>query len=142
MDVTVAIVAIAGILMPVGILAIIFGFANRSESRFHQTVQKAIDNGQKLDEEVLSGIPGYQKKASPRDDIRNGVITSGTGLGITLLGFVGLGSVITGAGLLVFCIGMSIFAYGYMTKGQNQGQTGNPAAPQTTDQTNTEERQD
>jgi len=99
MDFSVTLVALAAILMPVGIIAIIFGYANTSEKRFHDTAQRLIENGQTLDEEVLSGIPGYQKKG-PRDDIRGGIITAGTGLGITLLGYVAIGDVVFAAKVL------------------------------------------
>jgi hypothetical protein len=119
MEFSVALVAITAILMPLGILAIIFFYANRSESRFHQTMQKAIENGQTLNEELLASIPGYKpQRPKPGDDMRNGVITSGVGLGITLLGLVGLGSVIAGAGLLVLCIGLTIAGYAYFSQNQ------------------------
>lgn len=115
MELTHFVIALAGILMPIALLAIIFGYTNKSENRFHETAQKLIESGQALDEETLSGIPGYQKKF-PRNDVRSGLITTGVGLGVTLLGWIALGSVITGAGLLVLCIGGAIFAYGYTTK--------------------------
>lgn len=102
-------VAIAGIIMPVALLYIIFGYSNQSEQRFHETVQKIIDNGQELNEEVLAGIPGY-KKVMPRNDLRNGITTVGVGIGISLLGLVALGDVILGAGLLVTCIGAALIA--------------------------------
>ena len=111
-------ITILGMLFPLGILAIIFGFENKSEARFHATIQRVIESGQTLDEELISGIPGYKKK-NPRDDIRSGLITSATGLGITLLGFVALGSVVYGAGLLVLSIGVAIFAYGVYEKRTN-----------------------
>jgi len=100
------------------ILAIIFGFTNQSEKRYHQTVQKLIESGQTLNEEALSGIPGYQKK-TPRDDLRTGALASATGLGIFFLGLVALGDVVLGVGLLVMCIGAALFAFGYMNKDNN-----------------------
>lgn len=108
-------VAIMGMLFPIGILAIIFGFANKSEARFHDTMQRVIESGQTLDEELIRGIPGYTKK-HPRDDIRSGLITSGAGLGITILGYAALGSTVYGAGYLVLSIGIAIFAYGVISK--------------------------
>jgi len=106
MEIMPFIIAICGIAMPVGILAIIFSYANRSEERFHQTVQKLVDNGQELNEDVLSGIPGY----------RNGINTIGVGVGLSLLGLVGLGDVILGVGMLVTCIGVAILANGYLNR--------------------------
>ena len=108
-------IAFMGMLVPIGILAIIFGFTNKSEARFHDTMQRVIESGQTLDEELIRGIPGYTKKY-PRDDIRSGLITSGTGLGITILGHAALGSTVYGAGYLVLSIGIAIFAYGVFSK--------------------------
>lgn len=115
MEFTQFIIAVLGILFPIGILTVIFSFDNKSEARYHETMRRLIENGQTLDEELLRGIPGYKKK-QPRDDIRSGWITSAVGLGITLLGAVALGSVIYGAGLLVLCIGLGIFAYGMVNR--------------------------
>lgn len=103
------IIAICGIAMPVAILAIIFGYENRSEQRFHETVQKMVDSGQEINEDVIAGIPGY-KKVLPRDDMRNGINTIGTGIGLSLLGLVGVGDVVFGVGLLVACIGAALIA--------------------------------
>ncbi len=113
------IIALAGIAMPVALIYIIFNHENRSEERFHNTIQKLLDNGKELDEEVLSGIPGY-KKVVPRDDVRNGINTLGVGVGLSLLGWVSLGSVITGVGLLVSCIGGALMANGYLNVNKSQ----------------------
>lgn len=107
--------AIFGMLVPICILAIIFGYQNKSEARFHDTLQRVIESGQTLDEELLSGMPGY-KKVMPRDDVRGGLITTAVGLGLILLGYSALGSVIYGAGYLVFCIGLAVFGYGVYDK--------------------------
>lgn len=108
-------IPIAGILMPIAIVYIVFSYENKKEQRFHDLVQKLVDSGQELNEEVLSSIPGY-KKTMPRDDLRYGLFTFATGIGIALLGSVALGSVVFGAGLLVTCIGGAIFGYGYYTR--------------------------
>jgi hypothetical protein len=115
MDFYELLIVILGMLFPIGILAIIFGFQNRSEARFHETLNKVIDSGQTLDEDLISGIPGY-KKVMPRNDIRSGLVTSGVGLGLIFLGAMALGSVVYGAGFLVLFIGLAIFGYGWYTK--------------------------
>jgi ABC-type transport system involved in multi-copper enzyme maturation permease subunit len=112
------IISVLGLLVPICILAIIFGYQNRSEARFHETLQRVIESGQTLDEELLSGIPGY-KKVMPRDDVRSGLITTAVGLGLILLGYSALGSKVYGAGYLVFCIGLAIFGYGVYMKQNN-----------------------
>jgi len=108
-------VAVCGIAMPVAILYIIFRHEARSEKRFHDTVQKMIDNGQEVNQDILSGIPGY-KKVMPKDDMRNGINTVGTGIGLCFLGLVGLGDVIMGVGLLVACIGGAVLLNGYLNR--------------------------
>jgi len=117
MEFTHFLLAICGMLVPIVILGIIFGYTYLSEARFHDTVKRIIESGQTLDESMLSGMPGYTRKY-PRDDIRSGIITAATGLGLLLLGYLALGRVITGAGALVLCIGLAIFAYGYFSKNQ------------------------
>lgn len=112
-------VAIAGIAMPIAILAIIFKHENRSEQRYHETIQRMLESGQKLDAEVLRGIPGH-KKVMPRDDRRNGINTVGAGVGLCFLGLVGLGDVIMGVGLLVTCIGGAVLLNGYLNREDNQ----------------------
>ena len=112
-------VAIAGIAMPVAILAIIFKHESRSEQRYHETVQRMLESGQELDAEVLRGIPGH-KKVMPRDDRRNGINTVGTGIGLCLLGLVGLGDVIMGVGLLVACIGGAVLLNGYLNREESK----------------------
>ncbi|NND83330.1 MAG: DUF202 domain-containing protein [Gammaproteobacteria bacterium] len=111
-------IAILGMLFPLAIMAMIFRFDDKSEKRFHDTVQRLLEKGQPIDEEVMRGIPGYKKK-QPRNDIRSGGITLGVGIGIILLGHMALGPVVYGSGYLVACIGGAIFAYGIVTKANN-----------------------
>lgn len=112
-------IPIFGIIMPVLILAIIFGYQNYSEKRFHDSLHKLMESNQEISEEILSTIPGY-KKVMPRDDVRSGFITLGTGIGLSFLGGVGFsggfGDMLFGVGLLVACIGGAIFAYGYFNR--------------------------
>ena len=112
-------IPLAGILMPLGIVAIVFWYENRKEQRFHDTVKELMASGQEINDEVLSVIPGY-KKVMPRDDLRNGIITTGVGVGLTLFGMVFIGGPLLGAGLLVACIGASMLAYRYLNRGSAQ----------------------
>ncbi len=107
MDLTHFLLAIAGIAMPVVILLVIFNYENRKEQRFHDTVQKMIDNGQEFNEELLSSIPGYKKNTS-KNDMGSAINTVGVGIGLILLGLFALGSVISGIGLLVASIGAAM----------------------------------
>ncbi len=111
-------IPLAGILMPIAIVGIVFWYENQKERRFHDTVKNLIDNGQDINDDVLSSIPGY-KKVMPRDDLRNGVITTGVGVGLTFFGLVFIGGPLLGAGLLVACIGAAMLVYRFLTSGTN-----------------------
>ena len=108
-----------GMAIPISIVWIVHHYHNRAKEQFHVTLQKLIESGQELPPELLESVPGYKagEKGKERDDIRSGVITSGVGLGIAVFGNVGVGvQEISGAGLLVLCIGLSILAYGIYSK--------------------------
>ena len=104
--------------MPVGIVWIIYYYDNRAKEQFNATLQKLIVSGQELSPELLESVPGYKgEKEKEKDDIRSGVIISGVGIGIALLGDVGLEmQVVFGVGLLILSIGVGTLAYGIYSK--------------------------
>ena len=55
-----------------------------------------------------------ERKKAPIDYRRGGVITTFVGIGIFLLGFVAMGSLFQGIGLLVFAIGIGTLIAGYL----------------------------
>ena len=107
-----------GIAMPVGIVWIIYDYDNRAKEQFHATLQKLIESGQELSPELLESVPGYKAgKRKDKDDIRSGLITAGTGIGLALFGHFGVGEQpLFGIGLLVLSIGLGILAYGIYSK--------------------------
>ena len=55
-----------------------------------------------------------ERKKAPIDYRRGGVITTFVGIGIFLLGFVAIGSLVRGVGLLVCAIGIGTLIAGYL----------------------------
>ena len=55
-----------------------------------------------------------ERKKAPIDYRRGGVITTFVGIGIFLLGFVSMGSLFQGVGLLVCAIGIGTLIAGYL----------------------------
>ena len=55
-----------------------------------------------------------ERKKAPIDYRRGGVITTFVGIGIFLLGFVAIGSLVRGVGLLVCAIGTGTLIAGYL----------------------------
>ena len=107
------ILGMAAILMPVGILFVIFFFANKMEKHKYNAiieVSKNIDDPSKI-EEIIDSL---NDKKKPIDYRRSGVITLFVGLGLYLLGWTIAISVLQGAGLLVAAIGVGSIIAGYL----------------------------
>ena len=106
--------------VPVLIVWIVHHYDDRAKEQFHATLLKLIESGQELSPEVLENIPGFKGekiKEKDQNDVRNGFILIGVGIGIALLGNIGLGEqAVFGAGLLVLSIGVGILAYGIYSK--------------------------
>ena len=74
-------------------------------------ISKNIDDSSKLDE-LLSIFD--ERKKEPIDYRRNGVITIFVGIGLYLLGYLALGSILKGVGALVGVIGIGTMIAGYL----------------------------
>ena len=72
---------------------------------------KNIDDSSKL-EELLSIFD--ERKKEPIDYRRNGVITIFVGIGLYLLGYYAIGSILKGVGALVGFIGVGTMIAGYL----------------------------
>ena len=72
---------------------------------------RPLDDPQKL-EELLTIFE--DRKKAPIDYRRNGVITLFVGIGLYLLGYVAIGFVLEGVGLLVGTIGIGTLIAGYL----------------------------
>ena len=74
-------------------------------------ISKNIDDSSKL-EELLSIFD--ERKKEPIDYRRNGVITIFVGIGLYLLGYYAIGSILKGDGALVRFIGVGTMIAGYL----------------------------
>ena len=74
-------------------------------------ISKNIDDSSKL-EELLSIFD--ERKKEPIDYRRNGVITVFVGIGLYLLGYYAIGSILKGVGALVGFIGVGTMIAGYL----------------------------
>ena len=116
-DILIPIFGIVGVFgMPVFIVWIVYYFDKRNKEQFHTTLQKLIESGQELSLELLQSIPGYKEKNGERNDIRNGTITSGVGIGIALFGQIISVTELVGIGALLLSTGLGILAYGIYNK--------------------------
>lgn len=103
--------------LPALIVWIVYYFDKREKELYHSSLHKLIDSGQEMTPELLQSIPGFKKENPDKNDIRTGCITSGVGIGIALLGYVGLEApAISGIGLFLFAIGLGFLSYGLYSK--------------------------
>ena len=106
------ILGMAAILMPVGILFVIFFFANKMEKHKYNAiieVSKNIDDPSKI-EEIIDNL---NDKKKPIDYRRSGVITLFIGVGLFLFGLFFI-DILKGVGLLVAAIGVGSVIAGYL----------------------------
>ena len=99
-----------GILVPIAVF--IWQYQeNKDKRRTVLEIAKHLDDPQKLDE--LMQIFEERKK-EPIDYRRNGVITLFVGIGLYLFGYVWMGTVLEGVGMLVGTIGVGTLIAGYL----------------------------
>ena len=106
------ILGMAAILMPVGILFVIFFFANKMEKHKYNAiieVSKNIDDPSKI-EEIIDSL---NDKKKPIDYRRSGVITLFVGVGLFLFSLFFI-DILKGVGLLVAAIGVGSVIAGYL----------------------------
>ena len=100
------------ILMPVGLIFVIFFFVNKMDRNKYNAiieVSKNIDDSSKI-EEILDIL---NDKKKPIDYRRGGVITLFVGVGLFLFGATSI-DILKGVGLLVAAIGVGSIIAGYL----------------------------
>ena len=101
---------LTGILIPIAVF--IWQYQeNKDKRRTVLEIAKHLDDPQKLDE--LMQIFEERKK-EPIDYRRNGVITLFVGIGLYLFGYVWMGTVLEGVGMLVGTIAIGTLIAGYL----------------------------
>ena len=118
MDSLGVLIPIFAILMPVFIVLIALFYESRNKKNKYDAiieVSKNIKDG----EEIQELLESLKEKKSSTDLRRTGLITIFTGIGLSLLGYYGLGiDVVFGAGLLVAFIGIGQMIAGYVYPNQ------------------------
>ena len=99
-----------GVIIPIAVFIWQY-HENKGKREAAIEISKYLDDASKIDE--LIAIFDARKK-EPIDYRRNGVITFFVGLGLYLFGYVWLGIVFEGIGLLVGTIGIGTLIAGYL----------------------------
>ena len=102
---------LAGIIFPVSSFILIY-FKEKGKQETIVEISKHMDDPSRLED--LINILEDSKKKEPLDYRRTGVISVFVGLGLFLLGFVALGVILEGVGLLVGAIGVGQIIAGYL----------------------------
>ena len=101
---------LTGIIIPVSVFIWLY-YEGKGKRETVLEIAKIMDDPSKVEE--LLGILDERKK-EPIDYRRGGVITIFVGIGLYLLGFIALGAVFEGVGLLVSTIGVGTMIAGYL----------------------------
>ena len=101
---------LAGISIPLAVFIWLY-HENKDKRKTVLEIAKHLDDPQKLDE--LMQIFEERKK-EPIDYRRSGVITLFVGIGLYLFGYVWVGAVLEGVGMLVGTIGIGTLIAGYL----------------------------
>ena len=101
---------LTGVIIPIAVFVWLY-FEGKGKRETVLEISKHLDDPQKLEE--LLKIFEDRKKA-PIDYRRNGVITLFVGIGLYLLGYVAIGFILEGVGLLVGTIGVGTLIAGYL----------------------------
>ena len=108
---------LAGIIITVSSFILIY-FKEKGKQETIVEISKNMDDPSKLED--LLNILEDKKKKEPLDYRRTGVITLFVGLGLFLLGFVAIGVILEGVGLLVGAIGVGSIIAGYLYPNTSQ----------------------
>ena len=99
-----------GLIIPIAVFVWLY-FEGKGKRETVLEISKHLDDPQKL-EELLTIFE--DRKKAPIDYRRSGVITLFVGIGLYLLGYVAIGFVLEGVGLLVGPIGIGTLIAGYL----------------------------
>ena len=99
-----------GVIIPVSVFYWLYK-EGKEKNKTIIEISKNIDDSSKLDE-LLSIFD--ERKKEPIDYRRNGVITIFVGIGLYLLGYYAIGSILKGVGALVGFIGVGTMIAGYL----------------------------
>jgi len=101
---------LTGIIVPIAVFLWLYHDAKHKRETVLE-IAKHIDDPNKL-EELLHIFD--ERKDEPIDYRRNGVITIFVGVGLYFFGYIALGSILKGVGVLVGLIGVGTLIAGYL----------------------------
>ena len=112
-------IPIFGVLMPVFIVLIVFVY-NSKQEKYKYDALIEVSKNVKESEEVSDLLKSFREEKKSNTDLRKtGLVTIFTGIGLSLLGYYGLGiDAVFGAGLLVAFIGIGQMIAGYVYPNQ------------------------
>ncbi len=99
-----------GIIIPIAVFIWLY-YEGKGKRKTILEISKHLDDSKKL-EELLTIFE--ERKKAPIDYRRNGVITIFVGIGLYLLGYTVIGSILEGVGYLVTAIGIGTLIAGYL----------------------------
>ena len=101
---------LSSVVIPVAIFIWLY-YEGKGKRETILEISKNINDSSKV-EELLKIFE--ERKKEPIDYRRNGVITIFVGIGLYLLGYIALGSILKGVGALVAVIGIGTMIAGYL----------------------------
>jgi hypothetical protein len=101
---------LSGAVIPVAVFIWLY-YEGKGKRETILEISKNINDSSKV-EELLKIFE--ERKKEPIDYRRNGVITIFVGIGLYLLGYIALGSILKGVGALVGVIGIGTMIAGYL----------------------------
>ena len=100
----------SGMVIPIAVFIWLY-YEGKGKRETILEISKQLDDPSKL-QELLSIFD--ERRKEPIDYRRNGVITIFVGIGLYLLGYLALGSILKGVGALVGVIGIGTMIAGYL----------------------------
>ena len=113
-------IPIIAVSLPAIIILIVFVYESRNKKMKYNTIIEVSKNISNPDEvrDLLESL--QDKKKSPIDLRRRGIITIFIGAGLFMLGWIAIGEILKGVGVLVGLIGVGQMVAGYVYPNQSE----------------------
>ena len=113
-------IPIIAVSLPAIIILIVFVYESRNKKMKYNTIIEVSKNISNPDElrDLLESL--QDKKKSPIDLRRSGIITIFVGAGLFMLGWIAIGEILKGVGVLVSFIGVGQMVAGYVYPNQSE----------------------
>jgi len=114
-------IPIIAVSLPAIIILIVFVYESRNKKNKYNTIIEVSKNLSDPEEirELIESLTDDKKK-SPIDLRRSGVITIFIGAGLFMLGWIAIGGILEGVGALVALIGIGQMVAGYIYPNQSE----------------------